>query len=110
MPTGDDGRVTLRRTRRPWFGPKRLLGWGWRVNSWQGRVVTAVLLGLVVLARTWWGSRAWPVIVGLLAVYLVVILLSGDRPGGPGIRPRGPGDRGPQDHRPGPGDDRRTGS
>ena len=77
------GVMQLRRTRRPWFGPKRLVGWGWRVTSWQGWVVTVILLGLIVGASAIWGARAWPAVVGLLVVYLVITVLTGDPPGGP---------------------------
>jgi len=75
--------VQLRRTRRAWFGPKRLMGWGWRVTSWQGWVVTAVAVGLIVAARVVWGGHAWPAIIAVLAVYLAIALLTGDPPGGP---------------------------
>jgi hypothetical protein len=74
--------MQLRRTRRPWFGPKRLFGWGWRVTSWQGWVVTVVIVGLIIAADARWGAHAWPAVVGLLVVYLVIILLTGDPPGG----------------------------
>ncbi|MBI1377063.1 MAG: hypothetical protein GC157_06235 [Frankiales bacterium] len=69
----------LRLTRTAWFGPKRVVGWGWSPRSWQGWAVTAVFLAaLVPLAvvphRPWAG-------VALLAVYLVVIAVTGDPPG-----------------------------
>ena len=77
------GTMPLRRTRRPWFGPKRIFGWGWRVTSWQGWVVTAIMLGLILAARAVWGARAWPAVIVLIAVYLVIVVLTGDPPGGP---------------------------
>jgi len=80
--------VPLRLTRRPWFGPKRALGWGWRVTSWQGWGGTGVFLGLVVAARAVWHARAWPIAAGLLTIYLVIIVLTGDPPGAPRRHPR----------------------
>lgn len=68
-------------TRTPWFGPKRHLGWGWAPCSWQGWLATAVFLGalvpLAVLPR-----RPWLVAV-LVVAYGVVIVATGDPPGGP---------------------------
>lgn len=81
--------MRVRRTRRPWFGPKRIFGWGWRVTSWQGWVVTAIMVGLILAARALWGTRAWPAIVALLAVYVVIAVLTGDPPGGPWSRGNG---------------------
>jgi len=38
-------------SRRPWFGPKRI-GWGIRPQTWQGWLVTALLVVVVaVVAR-----------------------------------------------------------
>jgi hypothetical protein len=72
-----------RLTRTAWFGPKRYLGWGWRIASWQGWVVTGVALGLVLDARRLWPSVALPMIVVVLVLYLAVVVLTGDPPGGP---------------------------
>jgi hypothetical protein len=74
--------MSLRVTNRPWFGPKRTIGWGWTPVSWQGVVVSVVFLVLVLASVIFWqgwgAAIAVPVLVGLL---LVVCLLTGDPPG-----------------------------
>lgn len=37
--------------RRPWFGPRRY-GVGWKPQTWQGWLIVAVVIALVVAART----------------------------------------------------------
>lgn len=32
---------------RPWFGPKRI-GWGYRPQTWQGWLITIVVVAAVV--------------------------------------------------------------
>ena len=70
-------------TRKPWFGPKRTFGWGWSPVSWQGVLViilTVVLsLASVIVWQGWGAAVAVPVVIGCS---LVVILLTGDPPGG----------------------------
>ena len=77
--------MSLRVTRKAWFGPKKMLGWGWSPTSWEGGLVTA---GFIVLTLAsviiWQGTGAMiavPVLIGLL---LVIVLLTGDPPGPPG--------------------------
>ena len=78
-------RSMRRRTKEPWFGPKRSLGWGWTPVSWQGWVVTLLFLGLIVTASL--AVRSVPlktaVILALLALLLIVAVVTGDPPGGP---------------------------
>jgi len=70
-------------TRKPWFGPKKGIGWGWRMLSWEGAVATAIFTLLVVMSvLIWRGSSVVPVVV-LLALYFGMVLLTGDPPGGP---------------------------
>jgi len=38
-----------RLTNKPWFGPKRLIGWGWAPTSWEGGVVAITYLVFVAL-------------------------------------------------------------
>jgi hypothetical protein len=74
-------------TGKPWFGPKQHVGWGWRMASWEGRVTSAVFLALMVAAALiWHGSARVIPLIGLLVLYLLVILLTGDPPGGPRSR------------------------
>jgi hypothetical protein len=35
-------------SRRPWFGPKRI-GWGIRPQTWQGWLVTMVIVAVIVV-------------------------------------------------------------
>ena len=74
-----------RRTKEPWFGPKRTLGWGWTPVSWQGWLVTLLFLALILTASL--AIRALPlkmaVILALVALLLAVAALTGDPPGGP---------------------------
>lgn len=78
----------IRMTSKAWFGPKRVAGWGWSIRTWQGGVVTAIFLALLFVSfQLWPGSR---LLLGctLIGLYLVVVLLTGDPPGGP--RDHGP--------------------
>ncbi len=73
-------------------GPKRYLGWGWRIVSWEGRLASAVFVLLMVGSAVVGGnSRLVPMAV-LLVLFLVIVLLTGDPPGGPSTAPR-PQDR-----------------
>ena len=36
--------------RKPWFGPKRI-GWGVGPRTWQGWLVTAAVIGVILLIR-----------------------------------------------------------
>ena len=74
-----------RLTRKPWFGPKRYVGWGWSISSWQGVVVTVLAVALIVLTLTVLGRGAagWVAVVFVAVLYLVVVALTGDPPGGP---------------------------
>ena len=75
--------VRTRVTKKAWFGPKRYRGWGWRISSWQGGVASALLVvAVAVAALVWRGSSLVPIAV-LLLIYVAVVLLTGDPPGGP---------------------------
>jgi hypothetical protein len=78
--------VWVRRlTSKPWFGPKRFLGWGLTIASWQGAVVT-ITAGALVIASV---AILRPLVVGIavavaiLIVFVYVALRTGDPPGGP---------------------------
>jgi hypothetical protein len=77
--------MSLRVTRRAWFGPKKVLGWGFSPISWEGGLVSAGFIVLTLVSVIiWQGTGAMiavPVLIGLL---LVIALLTGDPPGGPG--------------------------
>lgn len=77
--------MAIRRTNKPWFGPKRVTGWGWSPVSWQGWAVSGVFLVLVAVSLIAWpGAAGSLVVVGLVVVLVLVALLTGDPPGGPG--------------------------
>ncbi len=84
--------VGIRVTSKPWFGPKRRLGWGWRIVSWEGRLVSAVFLMLMVASATVGGNSRFLPMTVLLVLFMVIVLLTGDPPGGPLSPPR-PQDR-----------------
>lgn len=73
----------MKRTRESWFGPKSYVGWGWRPLTWQGWLVTLGFVILVIGAlRISPGTRVLDVVAALL-VFCLVVLLTGDPPGGP---------------------------
>lgn len=57
----DDGPQPGGQGKRPWFGPKRF-GYGIRPQTWQGYLVTAACVGIVILIRVRTGSSALAVI------------------------------------------------
>ncbi|NLT35133.1 MAG: hypothetical protein GXX83_04480 [Gaiellales bacterium] len=68
-------------TRKPWFGPRRL-GWGWTPITWQGWVVSLVLLA-AILAAAWLLTSALrtAVIILLVVALLLVSYLTSGPPG-----------------------------
>lgn len=74
------GRMSMRLTTKPWFGPKRGLGWGWTPCSPAGWVTFAVFTAAIVLAVAVWHAPFWVPLV-LIAALLLVIVLTGDAPG-----------------------------
>jgi len=71
--------MPLRVTKKAWFGPKRYVGWGWSIASWEGRVATMAYIALMLVGATAWHS---PVAVAVLTVlYVVLVALTGDPPG-----------------------------
>ncbi len=79
-----------RLTSTAWFGPKRHAGWGWTPTSWQGWAFTAAWT-IVVVAVTvaLVAAGQFPLMILFeavaLAVLLLVTVLTGDPPGGPGF-------------------------
>ena len=74
-----------RLTEKPWFGPKRYLGWGWSISSWQGGIVTVsfwmlLIANFIVFHHSFTGYAGALSLIGLL---IGVILVTGDGPGGP---------------------------
>ena len=78
--------MRTRVTKTAWFGPKKYVGWGWRITSWQGWAATAVFFALLILtAATLHQDAPIPILV-LVIAYGVVVLLTGDPPGSPRSR------------------------
>lgn len=77
--------MRTRLTAKPWFGPKRYLGWGWTPVAWQGWLTTGILILLLIASDLiWTGTSAVVAIVVLVVLHLCVVVLTGDPPGGPG--------------------------
>jgi hypothetical protein len=79
-------------TSTAWFGPKQRAGWGWTPTAWQGWTFTLIWSVVVTVATVWFvaNHHIGAMIVfdlGALLVFLVVTLLTGDPPGGPGFGP-----------------------
>ncbi|MGH9123828.1 MAG: hypothetical protein ACRDZ8_03750 [Acidimicrobiales bacterium] len=71
-------------TSKAWFGPKKYLGWGWAPSGWEGWAATALFVVLAIGALSALrGAAKYIVFVAILAVFGVVLVLTGDPPGGP---------------------------
>ncbi|HEY3800608.1 MAG TPA: hypothetical protein VGL58_19825 [Caulobacteraceae bacterium] len=75
-------------TKQRWFAPKDA-SWGWQPASWQGWLVTAIFVAIVGAAVAYFRTRLVVAlaigVVSLTALY-GVILLTGSKRGGPGLR------------------------
>lgn len=67
-------------TRSAWFGPKRIVGWGWTARTWQGWVVSVVFVVAIVASAL---ARYWVLSGALLVAFVLVVVFTGDPPGGP---------------------------
>ena len=77
--------MSLRVTRKAWFGPKRVLGWGWSPVSWEGGLVGATFIVLTLASVIFWqGTGAMIAVAVLIGLLLVIVVLTGDPPGSPG--------------------------
>jgi hypothetical protein len=72
----------MRVTKKPWFGPKRTLGWGWSPSSWEGWLAMGVFVVLVLGSVLLWpGVPGVVAVVVLIGALLALCLLTGDPPG-----------------------------
>jgi len=77
--------MSLRVTRKAWFGPKRVLGWGWSPVSWEGGFVSAAFIVLTLASVIFWqGTGSMIAVAVLIGLLLVIVVLTGDPPGSPG--------------------------
>ena len=61
-------------TRKPWFGPRRLFGWGWSPITWQGWGVIVLFIAGVACAVIFLHSVALILLAeAVLIVALVVV-------------------------------------
>lgn len=69
-------------TKDPWFGPRRLVGWGWTPCSWQGWLVSGVFLVAIILNGELIHGllKVW-VAIGLIVGLAAVCALTGTKPG-----------------------------
>jgi hypothetical protein len=60
--------------KRPWFGPKRI-GWGYRPQTWQGWLVTAIMVAVLIGTATVAQGAPWffVVVVAVVAVPFIII-------------------------------------
>jgi hypothetical protein len=83
---------SFRVTKKAWYGPKRWLGWGWAITSWQGLLTLAVFVALQIgITFPFRRGPVWALITAHIAIavlFLVVIMLTSDAPGGPSRTPR----------------------
>ena len=72
-------------TSRPWFGPKKYIGWGWTAVAWQGWAVVMVFIGASLGFYLYLGVTASFALAEFLCVValLGVCILTGTKPGGP---------------------------
>jgi hypothetical protein len=78
------------RQRRPWFGRRRI-GYGYSPRTWQGWLVTAVLVAIAIAVGSATTGNAGLLIVGIAPVVLVPLAIiwysaAGDRLAGRCLR------------------------
>ncbi len=68
--------------KKPWFGPKRI-GWGFRPATWQGWLVVAVYVAVLVLTISRFGKSSEKYLLLALetAAFLIVALLTSRKRG-----------------------------
>ncbi|MGB7970094.1 MAG: hypothetical protein WCF28_11055 [Methanobacterium sp.] len=66
-------------TKEPWFA-KRRIGWGLTPKSWQGWVITLILILILILDGIYFYKTALFVIILIIAIicYLIVAFLTSE--------------------------------
>jgi hypothetical protein len=62
--------------KQPWFGPKRF-GYGYGPRTWQGWVVTAVLVLFVILVATVTKGHMPGILIGIIPAIAVPFIIMG---------------------------------
>jgi hypothetical protein len=61
--------------KRPWFGPK-LSGMGYRPQTWQGYLITAVLVLFVVIVATLTKGHSLLILIAVVPAIVIPIIIS----------------------------------
>ena len=60
---------------------KKNVAWGLRPAAWQGRLVTAVLLMVVILSYFRINTASITIFILALIIFILIIILTGQKPG-----------------------------
>ena len=63
-----------RKPKQPWFGPKRF-GYGYGPRTWQGLVVTAVLVAFVIFVAALTKGHMPGMLIGIIPAIAVPLLI-----------------------------------
>ena len=73
--------------KHPWFGPKTI-GWGWAPITWQGwKVLVAFIMATLAVSMLPGVRHRLVILIGLVAISIAVVALTGTKPGGNHWRP-----------------------
>ncbi len=65
--------------KRPWFGPKRI-GWGYRPQTWQGWLVTGLMVAVIIGAGALGKGKPWFFVVVLAVAAVPFVIIAVQRP------------------------------
>ncbi len=67
----------------PWFGPRHGMGWGWAPISWEGKVLSFVVIAALLIATLRYGRsrKTFYAVCGGVVVLLVAVAVTGTTPG-----------------------------
>lgn len=65
--------------KRPWFGPKRI-GWGYSPRTWQGWLVSALMVAAIIIAGAVGKGKPWFFIVVVAAIAVPLVIIAVQRP------------------------------
>lgn len=70
-------------TKEPWFG-KRRIGWGWTPITWQGWIITLILILIILVDAKYLAQTPVLLIIVLVIAtigFIIIALLTGGKPG-----------------------------